>query len=439
MSFYLCIDCGGSKTVAVIADTNGNIVARVRGGPSNFAYLGLQPFIAVVRTTVEDALASLKATHTDLPESSLKLPPPTPLFAAAWLGVSGVDSPSAIATLTPPLTSLLGVRPRVANDTSLLAAPLKLYSDVSSAVGCVGGTGGIVVSFRETDAGENNGDGVNLDELGRVGGWGWILGDEGGGFHVGREAIRQLLAEADRASVQAPLGAPAPPTPVAAQGTEPRGLKARILARFGVKDIFEVLTIVHLPDPLPVPEPPTPPLSSTTLASVVPEEAHAAHEANTSNNPPATSFPREKRLSALAPLVFAAAFEDQDPLALRVLRIASGALADQICVLLRPEDANAVAQPVHGGEAGWMSTGWMGTGAAVAADPGPAPGPRTVRASESILCLGGSLVGLANYRQLLLDELKRRGYVFRRVQVVEDAAAVGAQALAQGARGFRRD
>ena len=86
---------------------------------------------------------------------------------------------------------------------------MTLYPEVSGAIAAVAGTGGIVVSFREPqkDArGEGSETGsassIALEELGRAGGWGWMLGDEGGGFHVGREAIRQVLEEADRASVK---------------------------------------------------------------------------------------------------------------------------------------------------------------------------------------------------------------------------------------------
>lgn len=56
MPLYLCVDCGGTKAAAVIADQSGEPIARSLGGPSNFAYLGLEPFVAVVKETVEKAL-----------------------------------------------------------------------------------------------------------------------------------------------------------------------------------------------------------------------------------------------------------------------------------------------------------------------------------------------------------------------------------------------
>ncbi|KAI0741488.1 hypothetical protein C8Q80DRAFT_139345 [Daedaleopsis nitida] len=363
MSYYLCVDCGGSKTAAAVADRDGNILARGIGGPSNFAYLGLENFMQAVTSTVTSALQSfLPASEGGRPP----LPPPSnaSLFASAWFGVSGVDSAAAIARLVPPLTTLLGVTPVVANDTHLLAAPLSMHDDVSAAIGCVSGTGGIVVSFRQAG-------GAGLEELGRVGGWGWILGDEGGGFHVGREAVRQILWEADCASVVEPEKRHMDST-----------LKTRVMKHFGVDDVYELLTVVHWPDPLPVTAPG--------------EKATGETDA-----PVYTKMVREKRLSSLTPLVFAAAFEDRDPLALRVLGRTSQELADQMCVLLRPEEGDGQEYPA-----------------------------RKVKASETILCFGGSLVGVAAYRELILGELAKRGHVMKRWTFVDDAAGVGAKGLA---------
>ncbi|KAF9075594.1 hypothetical protein BDP27DRAFT_1315314 [Rhodocollybia butyracea] len=79
---------------------------------------------------------------------------------------------------------------------------------------------------------------------------------------------------------------------------------------------------------------------------------------------------REKWLSSLSPLVFTAAFEARDPLALNVLRTCARDLADQICIVV---------------------------GDSIEETPG------VVNASESVICFGGSLVGLDVYRKLVLD------------------------------------
>ncbi|PSR79493.1 hypothetical protein PHLCEN_2v7018 [Hermanssonia centrifuga] len=359
MSLFLCVDCGGSKTSAVICDASGEVKGRALGGPSNFAYLGIDAFVDAVKVATSNALKTCVSPASVAP---VALPPSEPIFAAAWLGVSGVDSQAAIDKITPAISALLGIPAGrnliVCNDTHLLAAPLQMHDDVSCAVTCIAGTGGIVVSFTQVEGG-------GLKEMGRVGGWGWILGDEGGGYHVGREAVRQILIRSDIASVEGPWEVPL-------KGKET--LQTRILELFGLTDVYELLTAIHLPDPSS-----TNPITDPN----VPEYMH---------------FPREKRLSQLAPLVFASAFEDKDPLAINVLKTTSGLLVDQICILLKENTLKGV------------------------------------KANEGVICFGGSLAGVESYRQMLLDRLAELGHVFKRIEFVDDAAAVGAKGLASTER-----
>lgn len=118
MSLFLCCDCGGSKTSAVIVDASGTVLGRAFGGPSNFAYLTLEAYIAAVQATVSDALKTCVSPHSVDP---VALPPGKTIFAAAWFGVSGVDSPSAVEAITPELSKLLAIPAGplliVANDT----------------------------------------------------------------------------------------------------------------------------------------------------------------------------------------------------------------------------------------------------------------------------------------------------------------------------------
>jgi N-acetylglucosamine kinase-like BadF-type ATPase len=359
MSLYLCVDCGGSKTAAVIADASGTIVGRAYGGPSNYAYLGPDLFRDAVRCAVSDALKTC-GPHASV--DPIALPPAAPehAFAGAWFGISGVDGAKAVAECTAVLAPLLALPPGprlvVGNDTCLLAAPLRTHPALAGAVTAIAGTGSCVVAWAVDPAAPQGA----LRELGRTGGWGWILGDEGGGFHVGREAMRTLMLDADTAS----LGGPPPP---AGPGT----LQHAILTYFGHTEPLALLAALHAEGP---------PAGAL---------AHLA---------------REKRLSGLAPLVFAAAFEHGDPRALHVLCTTAGELAGQIALMLR---------------------------AGADADAGR---PRALQAAEAALCFGGSLVGIENYRALVLDALKERGHVFAQVEFVADPAAEGAVALAAAAK-----
>lgn len=55
-----------------------------------------------------------------------------------------------------------------------------------------------------------------------------------------------------------------------------------------------------------------------------------------------------------------------------------------------------------------------------------------MHAASSVLCLGGSLVGIAAYRNLVVEELVRLGHIFPVVEFVGDGdvAAAGAKGLA---------
>jgi len=351
IDLYLAIDCGGTKTAAVLCTPNGTVLASVTGGGANFSRLGLDAFLKRIGEVMSSALTTvLKSPVIIAPQvdaTGANTPPYN--LRAAWLGVAGVDSPSAASLLRPQVSALLSVPVEqliISNDTHLLAAPLHLLPDVRTAVAVVAGTGSIVTSFRtgSTEA--------PLEALARVGGWGWILGDEGGGFDVGRTAVRALLTQQDMETTGVTV----------AHGP----LREKLLKKFGVDEVMDLLVVVYAPD------------SSSPLS-------------------------REARLSSLCPLVFEAAFEDGDPLAVQVLTDCAHKLATQItAVLLHPS-----AQENH---------------------------PRKVRADSSVLCLGGSLGGIDRYRGLILSALKESGHVFRHVEVVTDAAQMGARALVTGSQ-----
>ena len=300
LELYLAIDCGATKTAAALCLSSGVTVARAVTKGSNFTYLGFDAFLESIRSAVSSVLTTALRSSTPivLPFDPTTHPDPAGAgippyrLQAAWLGVAGVDSSATISLLLPRVSTLLSVpieRLIISNDTHLLAAPLSVLQDVQTAVVVVAGTGSIVSNFRK-------GLGDALPEvLARVGGWGWILGDEGGGFDVGRTALRALLAQEDSESTGAAVTRGA--------------LRGKVLKKFGVAEVMELLAAVQAPD-------------STG------------------------SQPREKRLSSLCPLVFEAAFEDDDPIAKRVLHECAYKLAKQIsAVLLSPSAKEVRAHP----------------------------------------------------------------------------------------------
>lgn len=101
--------------------------------------------------------------------------------AALVAGVHGNDSPVQHEILSAPLNSLYR-QVDVLNDSHLVI----LAEGLRSGTGIIAGTGSSATSVSR--------DGTVLT----VGGWGWILGDEGGGAGLVREAAREVLDAYDK-------------------------------------------------------------------------------------------------------------------------------------------------------------------------------------------------------------------------------------------------
>ena len=160
---FLGVDGGQSSTTALIADASGRVLGMGRSGPCNHvaASEARAKFIRVIAQCVGEA------------RRAAGLEPDSP-FEGACLGFSGgpADKDSIIA-------EILTIKHRFVTHDGLIA----LTGATAGAPGVItiGGTGSI--SFGR------NGEG----RMGRVGGWGFVFGDEGGGFDLVRQALRAAL------------------------------------------------------------------------------------------------------------------------------------------------------------------------------------------------------------------------------------------------------
>ncbi|GAA2025681.1 BadF/BadG/BcrA/BcrD ATPase family protein [Catenulispora yoronensis] len=110
--------------------------------------------------------------------------------AAVPLGVGahGCDSTEQCAALASSIAAHRSGPVRVVNDAELMPWALG-----TPGIGVVSGTGAIAVA-RDEDG-----------RLVRSGGWGWVLGDEGGAAALTREAVRAVLDALDRHETADPL------------------------------------------------------------------------------------------------------------------------------------------------------------------------------------------------------------------------------------------
>lgn len=162
---YLGFDAGGTKTVCVAGDASA-ILGRGSAGSGNPRLVGVDGFRSAIVTAAREALAGL----------------PSAPIAAAWLGVAGSEAPTLRAELRDVVRDALGAaRVDISHDARLLLAA----GGLEHGIGLVSGTGSSAY-----------GRALDGSEL-RLGGWGYLLGDEGGGYDVAVRALRAVTAAID--------------------------------------------------------------------------------------------------------------------------------------------------------------------------------------------------------------------------------------------------
>ena len=162
----LGIDAGGTKTVCLLADEHGRVLSESRGGGANLQSSGELEVEKVLHAVMEEAMGD-----RDLQP------------AAICLGIAGVDR-EADAAAVRGIMRRIGFKARtlVVND-ALIA--LVAGAGEEPGVVIVAGTGSI--AYGRDAAGR----------AARAGGWGYVLGDEGGGFWIGRAALNAVVRQFD--------------------------------------------------------------------------------------------------------------------------------------------------------------------------------------------------------------------------------------------------
>jgi N-acetylglucosamine kinase-like BadF-type ATPase len=166
VTYVLGIDAGGTKTVCYLADGNGTIVGEGRGSGANLQAHGELEVEKVLHGIIELAVGDRSVAP-----------------AAVCIGIAGVDR-AEDDRIVRAMMRRLGFRSHtlIVND-----ALIALVAGVGDGPGVViiAGTGSIAY-------------GVNPErQAARAGGWGYVLGDEGSGFWIGREALMAVVREAD--------------------------------------------------------------------------------------------------------------------------------------------------------------------------------------------------------------------------------------------------
>jgi N-acetylglucosamine kinase-like BadF-type ATPase len=172
MAYFLGVDGGATSTACAICDADGRILGAGDGGPSN--HILAPGGEERARTAVETALGAAEAA-VGLHRVE---------FDSAYFGMTGINRNTEQARLFDRAVSgLLTTRiMQVDNDASAaLAGALACRPGVI----VIAGTGS--VAYGRDPSGREA----------RVGGWGYLFGDEGSGFALGLAGVRAALRARD--------------------------------------------------------------------------------------------------------------------------------------------------------------------------------------------------------------------------------------------------
>ncbi len=197
---FLGVDGGQSSTLAVICDEEGRLLGSGNGGPSNHIHEpgGMERLRSALRDSVLGAWEQAGFSQTVPPR-----------FASAGLGMTG-SGEYAAETL---------------DQIAACEHKTVVHDSISAHAGALAGAPGVIVIAGTGSVA------LGVDAGGkalRVGGWSHLMGDEGSGYDIGRQA---LSAAARMEDGRAPVSR----------------LHAAVLAHFHAQTLWEVHAQIHAP------------------------------------------------------------------------------------------------------------------------------------------------------------------------------------------------
>jgi Predicted N-acetylglucosamine kinase len=112
-------------------------------------------------------------------------------FSSVWVGLAGIDRAGLEGVLAPKLRQAFGITHekdfRLTNDVDLLTTGVPQSLGTPSILVVIAGTGSVAMRYKWAE------DERRYARSARSGGWGHMLGDQGGGYTIGMKAIQHTL------------------------------------------------------------------------------------------------------------------------------------------------------------------------------------------------------------------------------------------------------
>ena len=164
--YVIGLDAGGTKTVCLLADLEGHVLDEARAGGANLQAAGELEVEKILHAVMDRVIGD-------------RLPAPS----AIALGMAGVDRAEDWQVMHRVMRRIgFKARTLITND-ALIALVAAIGHEPGIVV--IAGTGSIAYGRNARD------------EAARAGGWGYVLGDEGSGYWIGRHALRAVVRESD--------------------------------------------------------------------------------------------------------------------------------------------------------------------------------------------------------------------------------------------------
>ena len=169
MTYFAGIDGGGSNLHVVIVDAEMQIISQAHRLTVNPSVIGQAKSTMMIQSTLREALAESQLTPTDI--------------AGVGIGIAGVDPHQSRHWLIDTVSAVLPsthVVPSSENEIVLVGAHgvregVLIYADNSSIVFGVNSAGKYI----------------------QVGGWGYLIGDEGSASWIGLQSLQKITQSVD--------------------------------------------------------------------------------------------------------------------------------------------------------------------------------------------------------------------------------------------------
>ncbi|NJK39001.1 MAG: ATPase [Oscillatoriales cyanobacterium RM2_1_1] len=184
MRYVLGIDGGGTKTVCVLMDEIGQVISRGEAGPANYQVVGLDRVRHSIEQAIEQALEPAIA-HSCQSHVTIQ---------GMGLGLAGIGRPEDFQAIRL-LAQQIHTQSELPVQWHLHPNAVITGSDsLTALVGGLGhGAGVVAISGTGSHIFGRNRQGQTK----RVGGWGYLLGDEGSSYDIGIQGLRVMMRAYD--------------------------------------------------------------------------------------------------------------------------------------------------------------------------------------------------------------------------------------------------